>query len=416
MVRKEKRMDHRETTIISSVILLCVFGLIILYSASAFKCMNSKKYNYDSVFLLKSQVKFICFGFVAIIICRYIDYTKVIIPLSWAVYWAAIILILLLRVNGVNVNGATRWLSLPGGVSFQVCEVVKVAVILALCKYISDHSNSLTRPALTIRLWLIGGFPAVLVFFISSDFSSAVVILGITFLISLVMTRTPKTHLAALLMVIILVAAYVLKIALDMPSVAEIEDLAFRDRRIAVFLGPERYAENRGYQTTQALYALGSGGWFGRGLGKSLQKYILPEAETDMIFCVLAEETGVFGVWLMVCLEGYILLQIIKTARESETIYGSVLGLGIFSHIGIQSFFNIAVCQNLLPNTGLPLPFFSYGGSSMTILLFEIGMVISIHRHHIVKRKCRSRHSPNQQRIMKKAYPDSHDPGIRKDA
>ena len=149
--------------------------------------------------------------------------------------------------------------------------------------------------------------------------------------------------------------------------------------RLMVWLDPEKYASGTGYQTVQALYAIGSGGLFGKGLGKSLQKLgFIPESQNDMIFSIICEELGLFGAVCIILVFMLMLWRIIHVSRNAPDLFGSMLSVGVFAHIAIQVILNIAVVTNFIPNTGVSLPFISYGGTSMVILLCEVGMVLNI--------------------------------------
>ena len=155
----------------------------------------------------------------------------------------------------------------------------------------------------------------------------------------------------------------------------------FRIQRILVWLHPEDYASGDGYQTLQALYAIGSGGLFGRGLGNSIQKLgSVPEAQNDMIFSIICEELGIFGGMLVLLLFGYLLYRLFFIAQNAPDMFGSLMVSGIFIHIALQVILNIAVVVNLLPNTGVTLPFISYGGTSILFLMGEMGLALSVAR------------------------------------
>ena len=155
----------------------------------------------------------------------------------------------------------------------------------------------------------------------------------------------------------------------------------FRLQRILVWLDPEKYSDNGGYQTLQALYAIGSGGFFGRGLGNSIQKLgSIPEAQNDMIFSIICEELGIFGGILVLVLFAYLLYRLFFIAQNAPDLYGSMLVSGVFIHIALQVILNTAVVLNLLPNTGVTLPFISYGGTSILFLMMEMGIALSVSR------------------------------------
>ena len=156
---------------------------------------------------------------------------------------------------------------------------------------------------------------------------------------------------------------------------------SFRLRRILVWLHPEDFASGDGYQTIQALYAIGSGGFLGRGLGNSIQKLgSVPEAQNDMIFSIVCEELGILGGIILLLLFAYLLYRLFFIAQNAPDMFGSLMVSGIFIHIALQVIFNIAVVLNLMPNTGVTLPFVSYGGTSIVFLMSEMGLALSVAR------------------------------------
>ena len=154
----------------------------------------------------------------------------------------------------------------------------------------------------------------------------------------------------------------------------------FRLRRILVWLNPEKYASEGGYQIMQALYAIGSGGFFGKGLGNSAQKMIIPEVQNDMILSIICEELGIFGGIFVLILFGYLLYRLFFIAQNAPDLFGSLIVTGIFIHIALQVILNIAVVLNLMPNTGVTLPFISYGGTSIVFLMLEMAIALSVAR------------------------------------
>ena len=157
------------------------------------------------------------------------------------------------------------------------------------------------------------------------------------------------------------------------------EDANFRFRRIIAWLDPEQYAKSTGYQTIQALYAIGSGGFFGKGLGRSMQKLgYIPEVQNDMIFSVICEELGIFGAVAIILMFILLCWRLMFAADNARDAYGAFLATGVFCHIAVQVVLNIAVVTNTLPNTGVTLPFISYGGSSLIFTMAEIGMVLNV--------------------------------------
>ena len=149
---------------------------------------------------------------------------------------------------------------------------------------------------------------------------------------------------------------------------------SFRLRRILVWLNPEKYASEGGYQIMQALYAIGSGGFFGKGLGNSAQKMIIPEVQNDMILSIICEELGVFGAIMVLILFGMLLYRLLFIAQNAPDLYGSLIVTGIFAHIALQVILNVMVVINCIPTTGITLPFISYGGTSVLFLMAEMGL------------------------------------------
>jgi cell division protein FtsW len=164
-------------------------------------------------------------------------------------------------------------------------------------------------------------------------------------------------------------------------NAAEGEEVNFRFGRIATWLNPESDATGTGFQTLQGLYAIGSGGIWGKGLGQSMQKLnFLPEAQNDMIFSIICEELGLFGAVAVIIMFIMLLWRMMVIANNAPDLFGAMLVVGVMGHIAIQAILNIAVVTNSIPNTGISLPFISYGGSSVMFLLIEIGLVLSVAR------------------------------------
>lgn len=383
-------MDKRQSPIIVrnnymlwiALIFLCAYGAMMVFSATAYQCGISEKFNYDSFHFVKRQVIFMLGGFAAILLLQFVDY-RILKHFAVPLYISGIVSIFLLKTPlGVSANGATRWVNLPGIGQFQVSEWVKVCVIIFLAYLIDRNRKYLGSTKLTIYLWIAGAIPTALLFELSNDLSSSVVVMGICFIMSFISTRTEKLHIIVFLAVVAVVAIYVWNIWKHMPTPEELNDMPFRVGRIAAWLDPNRYAVSQGHQTLQGLYAIGRGGVFGKGLGGSIQKLgQIPEAENDMIFSVICEELGIIGALVLIYLFGYLIYQIARVMLSAPDLFGGMLGLGVFAHLTLQSIFNICVNLAILPNTGIPLPFISYGGTSVFCLLAcEMAMVFSVER------------------------------------
>ena len=207
------------------------------------------------------------------------------------------------------------------------------------------------------------------------NLSTAMIIFGIT--VGLVFIAHPKTKPFVILAVVAVILVAILVYSLSHMD----QSSNFRLRRIQVWLHPEDYASGDGYQTLQALYAIGSGGFFGRGLGNSIQKLgSVPEAQNDMIFSIICEELGIFGAIMVLALFGYLLYRLFFVAQNAPDMFGSLLVSGVFVHIALQVIMNVAVVLNIMPNTGVTLPFISYGGTSILFLMAEMGLALSVAR------------------------------------
>lgn len=378
MVKEHYRISNFDNYAIwITMIFLCTYGLIMIYSASSLNCLKS--FN-DPQYLLKRQLIFVIAGIVCCFILQFIPYS-IIYKFAKLIFLGGIVNIFLLMTPlGVSSNGATRWLKVAG-VQFQVAEIVKLSVIVILAYMVKRFDSQLHKIQLLMLMWILGGISATLLLFVSNDFSSSVVILAITFGITFVYTDNWKRHLLVLAMALLVACIYILYIKCNLPTADELEKVSFRVGRIAAWLAPERYSSAQGYQTLQALYAIGSGGFIGKGLGNSIQKLeSIPEAQNDMIFSIICEELGAFGAGILLFLLGTLLWQICKVTMTSKDLFGSVLTTGVMLHFGIQTLINVAVNVNVIPNTGIGLPFISYGGTAVFCQLVEIGIVLSVGR------------------------------------
>lgn len=365
-----------------ALIFLCAYGAMMVFSVTSYQCAISEECNYDSFYMVRRQVLFMLAGLAMIICVQFLDY-HLLKYFAFILYVSGIVSIFLLETRlGVSVNGATRWLKIPGLGQFQVSEWVKVCVIVFLAYLIDCNRKYLSSNKLALYLWIAGGIPTFLLFRISNDLSSSAVVMGICFIMSFISTKTEKLHIVVFLLVAAAIALYVWNIWNHMPTPEEINDLPFRVRRIAAWLDPVRYADSQGHQTLQGLYAIGRGGVFGKGLGGSIQKLgPIPEAENDMIFSVICEELGIIGAFVLIYLFGYLIYQIARVMVSAPDLFGGMMCLGVFAHLTLQSIFNICVNLAVLPNTGIPLPFISYGGTSAFCLLAcEMSIVFSTER------------------------------------
>lgn len=369
-----KKADYYDYSLLAVVILLTCFGLIMLYSTSAY--MAEVRYG-DDMYFFKKQA-FISAGcIVVMILISKIDY-HILTKFVTVLYGAAFILMALVRFTplGVVVNGAKRWLKI--GIQFQPSEIAKIAVIVCLPYMIIKMGRQVQTLKACMILGLAGLVLAGGAYVFTDNLSTAIIIFGIT--AGLIFVSHPKVKpfllIGAVGVVLILGLVLFLYATVD-PETNE----NFRIGRILVWLHSEDFADGDGYQTLQALYAIGSGGFLGRGLGNSIQKLgSVPEAQNDMIFSIVCEELGIAGGIMVLLLFSYLLYRLFFIAQNAPDMFGSLMVSGVFIHISLQVIFNIAVVVNMMPNTGVTLPFISYGGTSIMFLMAEMGLALSVAR------------------------------------
>ena len=373
---RRKSEHYVDYSLILIVLFLLGFGLVMVYSASSYEASTSAKLGYDAAYYLKKQAKATVLGLLFMVAVSLVPYH------FWQKfdvigYGVAVALILLVMTPlGYEANGARRWLKI-GPLSLQPAEIAKTAMILFLASMICKLGKKVNQRK---GFWavLLAPLPiCLMVWLITQNMSSAIIIFGIGFLMLFVASRNYKVFAGIALAGAGAVAAIVFILA----QVGEAGSLGFRGARILAWLDPEAYASGKGFQTLQALYAIGSGGIFGKGLGQSMQKLnFLPEAQNDMIFPIICEELGLFGGICTIVLFLLLIWRCMIIANNASDLFGALLVVGVIGHISIQVILNIAVVTNTIPNTGISLPFISYGGSSVLFLLVEIGLVLSVAR------------------------------------
>ena len=373
--RRKKQAEYFfDYTLLFIVLFLLGFGLIMVYSTSSYEASMSASLNYDEAYYLKHQAAATALGLVAMMVVSRIPYH------FWEIFAipgylvSAVLIALAMTPLGITANGATRWLNL--GVSVQPAEIAKLCMILFLASFICKMGKGI-RSFRGFLLVLMVPVPiCIMVWQITDNMSSAIIIFGIAFLMLFVASPEYKRFL-------LMGAAGIAGAALLVFVIVQMDssDLSFRGNRILAWLNPEDYATGTGFQTLQSLYAIGSGGIFGKGLGQSIQKLgFLPEAQNDMIFSIICEELGLFGGIAVILLFVLLCWRFMVIANNAPDLFGALLVVGVMGHIAIQVILNIAVVTNTIPNTGISLPFISYGGSSVMFLLIEIGLVLSVAR------------------------------------
>lgn len=341
------------------VLILVIIGLIILYSTSSY---NGQVKFHDSFYYLKKQVFATSLGLALMYAMANIDY-HVWQRFALPAYLLSVLLSIAVLLFGDEYNGSKRWLSF-GPFSFQPSEFAKIAVILFLAYMIVKNGTKMKK--MKVLLLIMISILPIVGLVGASNLSTAIIILGIG--VVLVFVASP---LYAQFVWLGVTGIGFLTIFLAVES--------YRLERLAIWRNPEQY--EKGYQTLQGLYAIGSGGLFGRGLGNSVQKLgFVPEAQNDMIFSIVCEEWGLVGASFLILLFLILIWRFFVIATQARDLFGSLIATGAMAHMMIQVILNIAVVTNTIPNTGITLPFVSYGGTSVMFLLLEMGLVLSVSR------------------------------------
>ena len=370
---RKNQESFSDYTLLFIVLFLLAFGLVMLYSTSAYDA--NLTYN-DSTYLFRKQIFSTLAGLVVLFIVSHLPYH---IWERFAVigYGVSVALVLLIIPFGIEANGAKRWLRVFG-ISLQPAEVAKLAMILFLAYLICKMGRNIrTMKGFLVVLGAAAPISG-LIYVITRNLSSAIIIMGIAVVMLFVACPDYKRFIILGLIGIAGVAGIVFLIV-KMSESGSVG--SFRGERILAWLDPEAYASGKGFQTLQALYAIGSGGILGKGLGQSMQKLgFLPEAQNDMIFSIICEELGLFGAIAVLMMFILLIWCCMIIANNAPDLFGALLVVGVMGHIAIQVILNVAVVTNTIPNTGISLPFISYGGSSVMFLLAEIGIVFSVGR------------------------------------
>ena len=359
---KKKKIAYFDYNLLFLIIFLLSFGLVMLYSSSAY--ISANKYG-DDAYYLKRQLRNIGLGAVMMFIMAKIDY-RIWKKFGTLAYFGSFVLCILVFMPGIgsSSHGSSRWIDL-GPVSFQPSEVAKLGIIIFLAALIEkvprqmgDWKTLAKIFAMTIPLLGIVAY---------SNLSTAVIIFGI--IACMLFVASPKySHFVILGLLGVAFIVFFILFA------------GYRGNRVKAWLHPET-AGDSGYQTMMGLYAIGSGGLFGKGLGESLQKLgNVPESQNDMIFTIICEELGLFGAICLILLFVLLIWRMMVIANNSQDLYGSLLVVGVMAQVAIQAILNIAVVTNTIPNTGVILPFVSYGGTSIIFLMAEMGLVLSVSR------------------------------------
>jgi cell division protein FtsW len=361
--RTKRSVSYFDYNMLFILIVLVGFGLVMLYSSSSYTATN--KFG-DSAYYLKHQLFAMGLGLFPMVVLIAVDYRR---WKKWGLiaYFVAFALCVAVFIPGIGVerNGSTRWIKITSSVQFQPSEFAKLAIIVFLAVVIEKIPKQMEKPVNLVKV--LAMLIPVVGPIAYANLSTAIIIVGIA--VCMLFVASPKYKPFALIAGLG-VLFVVLFISLS----------SYRGGRIEAWLHPET-AGDKGYQTMQGLYAIGSGKLFGKGLGASLQKLgNVPESMNDMIFTIICEELGLFGAICVILLYILLLWRMMVIANNARDLFGSLLVTGVMSHIAIQVILNIAVVTNTIPNTGVTLPFISYGGTSVVFLMSEMGLVLGVSR------------------------------------
>ncbi len=367
--KKNKPRRFYDYSLLFTVIFLTVFGLVMIYSASSYAAQI--KFN-NPAYFMERQAMIALGGFVVMIIISKMDYHWY-AKFSVLAYILSYVLMIAVSLVGQERNGKKRWLGV-GSLSFQPTEFVKVALIVMLAAMIVQMGRNINTRKGVLSVILaavpIAGIVA------ANNLSSGIIIVGIAFVMLFVACKKKWPFFACGFFAVALLA-FAGPIAEFLVKINLLHD--YQLSRILVWQEPEAYPSTGGFQVLQGLYAIGSGGLVGRGLGESIQKMgFVPEAQNDMIFSIICEELGLFGAVSVILIFLFMIYRFMLIADNAPDLMGSLLVVGVMGHIAIQVILNIAVVTNTIPNTGITLPFISYGGTSVLFLMVEMGMVLSV--------------------------------------
>ncbi len=366
-----KRLKFIDKTYVITLLILLVCGLVVLASASS-------SISSDPYFYLKKQIVSIALGFVAIIIILRYEYIEL-SRYSWFLYGFSVILLVLVLVFGEEVRGTTGWISFGPLPAVQPAEFTKILLILAFADFLNNRKGEMDTLAQMLPCFAYIGLPFILIM-MQPDLGTALVYIAITLVMMYVAGANPKILLTLLfsgvLLTVLLFFAHV-ELGLPLP----LED--YQIKRLVVFLDPYNDGQGGrgpGWNTIQSLVAIGSGGLAGKGLfnGTQVQLNFLPEHHTDFIYAVIGEELGFLGAAFVIILYGVLILRAINISYNAKELYGTLVVLGITAMWLFHIFESIGMAIGLMPVTGIPLPFLSYGGSSMLTNLIAVGIILSV--------------------------------------
>lgn len=356
---------------------LCVIfaiGLLVIFSSSQYTAMIEEG---DARFYLKKQLTYGLVGLGACILVSKFPYRVFRAKLfAYAIYIGTVGLLGLTFVLGIASHGKTRWINI-GGFSFQPTEVAKIGLVMTLAYLISVKGKKINQPGNFILALILACIPSFIV--LSQNLSSGFIMIFIAGIMLFVATEQYPFLVTCFFLMVggVIFAKPGIRLIMEKTGNFDRPEQYWL-RRIYAWVYPEIFTDDA-YQTTQGLYAIGSGGMTGRGLGESIQKFgKIPEVQNDMIFTVICEEFGFIGALLILMVYAYMIYRIYQVAKNAPDVYGQMICVGVMAHLAVQVILNISVVTGVIPNTGVTLPFISYGGTALMCTMFEIGLVLSV--------------------------------------
>ena len=350
-------------TVLILVLILVMFGLVMVFSSSYYYAMTDSRFN-DKFYFFSRQFRWAIVGIVAMVMCMSIN-TEFFRRISVLAYGGIILILMAVLVIGVATKGSQRWLEVLG-TSFQPSEFAKFIIIIFMSGFVIKH-----------RQWLNGNFmmfikcalPVIIAagLIASENLSTGIVVMAVGLMIMFVASNKVMNFVVFGMLGFL---GFVVLVVIE----------PYRMARIKGWLDPWSDLIGNGYQIVQSLYAVASGGLFGLGIGQSRQKTFIPESYNDIIFSIICEELGLVGAIVVILLFLILIWRGIKIAMTAKDKYSSYAATGIVTMIAVQVIINIAVVTNTMPNTGMPMPFISYGGTSLVVTMASMGLLLNISR------------------------------------
>lgn len=350
-------------TVLILVLILVMFGLVMVFSSSYYYAMTEPKFD-DKFFFFNRQLRWAVVGLVAMVLCMSVN-TEFFRRISGLAYIFIVGILGAVLVIGVATKGSQRWLELLG-TSFQPSEFAKFIIIIFMSQYAIKNKNRLNG---NFKSFIIFSLPLLIAFLLiaKENLSTGIVVMAVGFMIMFVASSRLGNFVLFGAMGVV---GFILLIIIE----------PYRIDRIKGWLDPWSDPSDTGYQIIQSLYAVASGGLFGLGIGQSRQKTFIPESYNDIIFAIICEELGLVGAVVVILLFALLIWRGTKIAMTAKDKYSSYVATGITTMIAVQVIINISVVTNSIPNTGMPMPFISYGGTSLVVMMASIGLLLNISR------------------------------------